>query len=84
MAPVDYVVRRIRPGEGGRLKEVRLRALADAPRAFASTFEAESNRPDGYWDDLARRRSEGTADATFLAEAGPQGPSASGVHVDCP
>jgi ribosomal protein S18 acetylase RimI-like enzyme len=65
----EFVVRRLRPDEGQRLKEIRLRALADAPLAFLSTFDAEVGRSDEVWDGLARRWSEGDAEATFVAAA---------------
>jgi GNAT superfamily N-acetyltransferase len=45
--------RRVRAGEGPRLRAVRLRALQDAPGAFASTFEQESRRPQRFWTKLA-------------------------------
>jgi ribosomal protein S18 acetylase RimI-like enzyme len=46
------------------LRQLRLRALADAPDAFASTLEAEMAFPDEVW----RQRAEGgPASATFIA-----------------
>jgi GNAT superfamily N-acetyltransferase len=68
---MDWLVRRIRPSEGDRLREIRLRALRDAPGAFASTFEAESSRPAAAWVDAATARSAGKSAATFVAEIGP-------------
>jgi GNAT superfamily N-acetyltransferase len=50
------VVRRLRPGEWARLREIRLRALADAPDAFGSTLEAEAGRDDDAWQDWASRK----------------------------
>jgi GNAT superfamily N-acetyltransferase len=70
VATAAFVVRRLRPDEGRLLKEVRLRALADAPLAFLSTFEAEVGHTDDVWEEWACRRSEGNAEATFVAEAG--------------
>lgn len=63
-------VRRIRPHEGSLLRAARLAALADAPLAFASTFDEESRRPDGAWELDAAARSQGRTSATFLAEDG--------------
>jgi ribosomal protein S18 acetylase RimI-like enzyme len=49
------------------LRQLRLRALADAPDAFASTLEAEVAFPDEVW----RQRAEGgPASATFIAREG--------------
>ncbi|MET0477175.1 MAG: GNAT family N-acetyltransferase, partial [Actinomycetota bacterium] len=49
------------------LRELRLRALADAPDAFASTLEAEVAVPAEVW----RQRAEGgPAAANFIARQG--------------
>ena len=49
------------------LRQLRLRALADAPDAFASTLEAEVAFPDEVW----RQRAEGgPASATVIAREG--------------
>jgi GNAT superfamily N-acetyltransferase len=66
---MDWRVRRILPSEGDRLREIRLRALRDAPDAFASTFEAESTRRPGAWVEAATAWSAGDGAATFVAEA---------------
>ena len=42
-------VRRFRPDEWPQYRELRLRALADSPGAFGSTWERESQRPDREW-----------------------------------
>ena len=46
-------VRAVRAGEGPRLRELRMRALADAPEAFGSTLEHESQQPEEHWSELA-------------------------------
>lgn len=66
---MEWRVRRIRSGEGDRLRDIRLRALRDAPTAFASTFEAESTRPPAAWAKAAAAWSTGDGTATFIAEA---------------
>ncbi len=62
-------VRRIRPDDGQLLRGLRLRALADAPGAFASTFDEEAGRPTGAWDADADARSAGDGSATFVVES---------------
>jgi GNAT superfamily N-acetyltransferase len=42
-------IRPIRAGEASALRGLRLRALADAPAAFASSADAESRLPDDHW-----------------------------------
>jgi GNAT superfamily N-acetyltransferase len=63
----DVEVRRIRSDEGGDLRCARLAALADAPHAFASTFERELRYPDQRWSDFAHSHAAGDDDAMFAA-----------------
>ncbi len=60
---MTIVVRRIDQDEWERFKEVRLRALADAPFAFSSKVQDERTRPDAYW----RTRLERSDGASFAA-----------------
>ena len=60
-------VRRIGAGEGPQLRDIRLRALRDAPAAFASTYDEEAARPAEAWSAAAAGRSTGAGDATFVA-----------------
>ena len=43
------LVTRLAPGQWPTLRRARLRALEDAPYAFGSTWEEESDRPDEWW-----------------------------------
>lgn len=61
-------VRRIRADEGPRLRALRLKALADAPTAFGSTFAEELARPSGHWDRLAGEEALSSTRARFVAE----------------
>ena len=65
---MDVEIRRIRADEGERLRDVRLRALQDAPGAFSSTFEQSRHRPRAEWDDMAANGSSGEKRAMFIAE----------------
>ena len=67
---MDTVVRRIRADEGSTLKTMRLRALGDAPGAFAQTLDAVAGRSDAEWDSDAGRWSSAPDAASFFAEAG--------------
>jgi GNAT superfamily N-acetyltransferase len=63
-------VRRVRVNEGLCLRALRLRALADAPTAFAVSLADEQKRPDEYWEDFAREVAVSETTATFVAEEG--------------
>ncbi len=61
-------IRRVEPGDGLRLKSVRLAALADSPDAFSSTHAAESGRSDEEWAKRAQGVSSGVSRITLFAE----------------
>jgi len=46
-------VRPLREGEGPQLRELRLRALADAPGAFGRSFDEDAAHDDAWWAGLA-------------------------------
>lgn len=52
-------IRRIAADEWGELRDLRLRALQDAPDAFGSTFEEESVRIDAQWMEWAAALADG-------------------------
>jgi GNAT superfamily N-acetyltransferase len=64
------IVRRIRPDEGARLRDVLLSALRDSPSAFASRAEAEAARPFAHWSQRASETANGGHSAIFLAIRG--------------
>lgn len=47
------VVRPLREGEGSPLRELRLRALTDAPQAFGRSYAEEVAYEDAWWAQLA-------------------------------
>lgn len=63
-------VRRVRAGEGARLRELRLRALRDAPAAFASTAAREAAFPPEEWERRAAEGEAGATAVTLVAEDG--------------
>jgi ribosomal protein S18 acetylase RimI-like enzyme len=48
-------LRRIREGDAAPLRDLRLRALREAPHAFATRFEEASARPEEYWETWTRK-----------------------------
>lgn len=60
-------VRRIRPGESEAFKALRLRALAQSPEAFGSTFDHESAYTDEHWADWAARLADSDDEVLFVA-----------------
>jgi GNAT superfamily N-acetyltransferase len=60
-------IRRVRRGDEERLRDVRLRALADAPDAFGGTLDGDLARPMADWAALAADSDRGDAVAVFAA-----------------
>ena len=55
-------IRRVRDGEGAKLRELRLRALRSDPGAFAATAKESAARPREHW--------ESWAEVVFVADEG--------------
>ncbi len=68
-------IRRIRPGDGLTLRDLRLRSIADAPNAFGQPLEEARGRPQKEWHRSARQSSHGDNRTWLLAETdeGPVG-----------
>lgn len=64
---MDADIRRICPGEGDLLRQIRLQALKSDPDAFASTYERALSRTAEEWEDAASSAARG--DNQFLAVA---------------
>ena len=62
-------IRRLLGGDGARLCDVRLRALADAPYAFSSSLDRESVLGPEFWDDWVAQSELGERGVVFVAEA---------------
>ena len=65
-SPMGVEVQRVQAAQWQELRELRLRALADTPEAFASTLSRETAFPDDIWRQRARG---GPASANFIARA---------------
>lgn len=61
-------VRRIRADEWRELRDLRLRALAEAPQAFITTLAQATAWAEGDWREAARRGGAGERWAVFVAE----------------
>ncbi|MGZ4130546.1 MAG: N-acetyltransferase family protein [Actinomycetota bacterium] len=59
MSEEGVQIRRILADEWGELRELRLRALVEAPDAFGSAYEAESNDPEETWREWAAEGADG-------------------------
>ena len=60
-------IRRLRVGEAELFKQVRLRALEDAPEAFSSTWADAVRREAESWREQADGTALGSDRATFIA-----------------
>ena len=63
-------VRRFRAEEWVAYRDLRLRALTDAPDAFGSTFERESSWPEQHWADRLSTASDSRLQLLLVAEIG--------------
>jgi GNAT superfamily N-acetyltransferase len=76
-------IRRLRRGEGDRLRDVRLRALADAPYAFSSSLEREADLGPEFWEERVAESERGEAGVVFVAvDEGRSLGMAGGFRVD--
>jgi ribosomal protein S18 acetylase RimI-like enzyme len=60
------VIRRIKIGESNLYKEIRLRALLDAPYAFSTTYESALKRSTESWEKQANDAAQGSDRALFF------------------
>jgi ribosomal protein S18 acetylase RimI-like enzyme len=74
------VIERVTPENVLRFKEVRLRALQDAPLAFGSTYRREAALPDAEWRQRAEKWN-GKRSVLFLATDGSATCGMAGSHL---
>jgi ribosomal protein S18 acetylase RimI-like enzyme len=67
---VTVELRRVREDEAARLRELRLRALRDAPAAFATSFEEGRAYPPERWADWAAAGAAADRQVTVVAVDG--------------
>lgn len=60
-------IRAVVAGDADKLRELRLRALADSPDAFGSSLDVESAYAESEWLDLARRSQAGDEIVVYVA-----------------
>jgi GNAT superfamily N-acetyltransferase len=60
-------VRAVRASDVAPLRALRLRALADAPDAFATATDEEASRPDSDWERLACESEAADAGVVYAA-----------------
>ncbi len=79
-------IRRIQLGEGSVYREIRLRALRDAPDVFTTTYAQAIERTAGSWDETADGAANGKVRAIFfiLTDDKPTGLAALYQHPEMP
>jgi predicted GNAT family acetyltransferase len=65
---VTAVPRRVEPGDGPRLRAVRLQMLADTPMAYVETTASAENHSVEYWEERVADRATGSERALFVVE----------------
>ena len=68
-------IERLGEDDWATFREVRLRALLDAPDAFGSTYGEESSQPEPRWRDWAAGRWRGGVAAVYLGRDRDQRPT---------
>jgi ribosomal protein S18 acetylase RimI-like enzyme len=67
---VTVQIRRLREGEAAPLRELRLRALSEAPDAFATSVDEALARPPEYWAEWTRDSAAAETQVTVVAVDG--------------
>ena len=75
-------LRRLEPHESSLLRELRLRALKDAPDWFPDTYADIARRPSSYWEELTRSVTQAHQNAMFVACEGDEAIGSAFALVD--
>jgi ribosomal protein S18 acetylase RimI-like enzyme len=78
---LTITVRRVRPREWRRWRDLRLAALADSPRAFGSTHQTESTRADQVWKARTAAFASDPNRAVFVAAQGRRWVGCAGIYA---
>jgi GNAT superfamily N-acetyltransferase len=70
MDAAEVRIRRIAPGDGPVLRDLRLRSISDAPDAFGQPLEEAGRRPAVEWHRSARRSAYGDYHTWLIAQDG--------------
>ena len=81
---LSEVVTRIRSDQWQILKDVRLRALEEAPYAFGTTLAEGKKRTDRDWQDMARDHATLSDRAYFMAYVGDNSCGMAGCYRTAP
>jgi ribosomal protein S18 acetylase RimI-like enzyme len=80
---MSATVRRVRADEVDRMRDLRLRALQDAPLAFASTYAREAAFEHEVWEQRTRENAAGQRSVAFVLEPW-AGMAVGAIHDDEP
>lgn len=75
-------IARLHAGDGARLRDVRLRALADAPYAFSSSLVREEALGPEFWEERVTQSEIGESGAVFIATEDGQDVGMAGGFLD--
>lgn len=78
----QMTIRRIRVTDRAALKSIRLKALQDAPEAFAQQYAEVKDKPGEYWDKWAEKGAVGNEACLYLAFNGTAVVGMAGAHLE--
>ena len=75
-------IRRVRADEWRALRDVRLRALEEAPYAFGTRYEEARGRAERWWIEWTARSCDGDGQAFFIAWDGGDPVGIAGTYLE--